>query len=50
LVDFDEGASILDQVALTRELGDLLGVHVDVISVGGLRPSDKRILRDAVDL
>jgi predicted nucleotidyltransferase len=34
LVNFSEEASLYDQVGLTSELEDLLGVRVDVISDG----------------
>jgi uncharacterized protein len=32
LVDFELGADLLDAVALSMDLEDLLGVHVDVVS------------------
>lgn len=48
LVRFRDGASLLDHAALERELENLLGREVDVISEGGLRlPRDRRILKDA---
>lgn len=50
LVEFEPGASLLDQVRLTKELERLLGVRVDVVSEGGLRPDDEAILRDAIPL
>lgn len=50
LVDFDTEASLLDQVGLTQDLEALLGVHVDVISTGGLRPQHRRIRDEAIDL
>lgn len=50
LVEFEPGASLLDQVRLTKELERLLGVRVDVVSEGGLRPDDESILRDAIPL
>jgi hypothetical protein len=50
LVDFESGASALDQVRLIRELGALLGVDVEVISAGGLRPRHEAIRREAIDL
>ena len=50
LVDFEPGASMLDQSGLARDLRQLLGVDVDVISAGGLRERHERIRREAVDL
>ena len=50
LVDFDAEASLLDQIGLTQDLEVLLGVHVDVISTGGLRPRHRRISDEAIDL
>ncbi len=37
LVLFDEDASLFDQVYLQRDLEELLGCHVDVLSMNGLR-------------
>jgi predicted nucleotidyltransferase len=50
LVRFSNGASLLDQSSLVIELGELLGVHVDVVSEGGLQDGHDDILRDAVPL
>ena len=50
LVRFRDGASLLDQSNLAIELGQLLGVHVDVVSEGGLRDGHHGIRRDAVPL
>ena len=50
LVDFDAEASLLDQVGLTQDLEALLGMHVDVISTGGLSPRHRRIRDEAIDL
>lgn len=50
LVDFDEGSSLFDLMHLTRELEDLLGRPVDVVSSGGLKERDREILAEAVDL
>jgi uncharacterized protein len=36
LVDFEPGRSLLDQVALTQDLEELLGVHVDIVTEDGL--------------
>ncbi len=37
LVEFARGASLFDQIGLAQDLEDALGIHVDVISEGGLR-------------
>jgi predicted nucleotidyltransferase len=50
LVDFEPGASLLDQVGLFQDLEDLLGVGVDVVSRSGLKPRDDHIRAEAVDL
>jgi predicted nucleotidyltransferase len=50
LVDFDTEASLLDQVGLTQDLEALLGMHVDIISTGGLGPCHRRIRDEAIDL
>lgn len=48
LVTFEPGASLFDVAALSEELHQLLGVPVDVVSTGGLKERDERILADAV--
>jgi hypothetical protein len=48
LVEFEPGASLFDLMHLEDDLGELLGVPVDVVSVGGLRPRDDHIRREAV--
>ena len=50
LVDFDAEASLLDQVGLIQDLEELLGVGVDVVSSGGLRPHHDPIRQEAVGL
>lgn len=50
LVDFDAEASLLDQVGLTQDLEALLGLHVDVISAGGLSTRHRHIRDEAIDL
>lgn len=50
LVDFDLDSSLFDLIRLTRELEELLGRPVDVVSTGGLKERDKRIEAEAVDL
>lgn len=48
LVRFEPGRSLFDLMGLEEELGDLLGVHVDVVSEGGLKPRDDRIRSESV--
>lgn len=50
LVDFDEESSLFDLMHLSKELEDLLGRPVDVVSAGGLKPRDRHLLEEAVDL
>lgn len=50
LVDFDEGSSLFDLMRMTRELEELLGHPVDVVSAGGLKDRDQHILSESVDL
>jgi uncharacterized protein len=50
LVDFDDEASLLDQVGLIHDLHELLGVGVDVVSSLGLRAPHSPIRDEAVDL
>lgn len=51
LVEFERGTTLLRHSALIRELEDLLGVKVDVISERGLRDRIRdRVLREAVAL
>jgi hypothetical protein len=50
LVDFTPGSSLFDLMRLNRELEDLLGNPVDVISRGGLKARDQAILDEAIDL
>jgi predicted nucleotidyltransferase len=50
LVDFDEGSSLFDLMHLSRELEELLGRSVDVVSAGGLKNRDQAILTESVDL
>jgi predicted nucleotidyltransferase len=50
LVEFENGSSLFDLLELTDELHDLLGVEVDVVSVGALAARDNDIRRDAVPL
>lgn len=51
LVDLDGGAGLLDLVGLTRELGELLGVDVDVVPADTLKPHIRtQVLVEAVPL
>jgi predicted nucleotidyltransferase len=43
LVKFTPGASLFDQIGLAQDLEDALGVHVDVVSEGGLRDRPEEI-------
>ncbi len=50
LVDFEPGSSLFDLLHLARQLEGVLGRPVDVVSTGGLKPRDRHILDDAVDV
>jgi predicted nucleotidyltransferase len=50
LVDFVPGSSLFDLLRLNRELEELLGHPVDVVSRGGLKARDRAILDEAIDL
>ena len=50
LVEFDEGSSLFDLMNLEEALKALLGVPVDVVSVGGLKDRDEHVRREAVPL
>lgn len=50
LVDFDEASSLFDLIRLTRELQELLGRPVDVVSAGGLKERDQDVLAESIDL
>lgn len=50
LVDFTEDSSLFDVMRMTRELQDVLGHPVDVVSAGGLKDRDRDILQDSVEL
>jgi uncharacterized protein len=50
LVEFELGSSLFDLLHMSEELESLLGVHVDVVSVGGLKDRDDHIRREAVPL
>ncbi len=48
LVEFQQGASILDQVHLDIQLSQLLECPVDVVPLGGLKPRDAHLIEGAV--
>lgn len=51
LVDFDDNASLLDEVGLRLALVDLLQVEVDVVAADSLRGAVReRVLGEAVPL
>lgn len=51
LVEFKDAATLFDQAALQSDLQDLLGLPVDVVSLGGLRGATRdRILAQRVPL
>jgi predicted nucleotidyltransferase len=50
LVEFEPGSSLFDLLHLQDELQDILGVPVDVVSVGGLRERDAHIRGEAIPL
>jgi predicted nucleotidyltransferase len=50
LVDFVPGSSLFDLLRLNRELEELLRRRVDVVSHGGLKPRDRAILDEAIEL
>ena len=50
LVEFEPGSSLFDLMDLQEALEDLLGVPVDVVSLGGLKDRDDHIRREAVPI
>jgi hypothetical protein len=50
LVDFAPDSSLFDLMRMARELEQLLGHPVDVVSTGGLKDRDRHILAESVDL
>ena len=50
LVDFAPESSLFDLMRMTRELEELLGHPVDVVSTGGLKDRDQHILAESIDL
>ena len=49
LVDFAPDSSLFDLMRMARELEELLGHRVDVVSTGGLKDCDQNILAECVD-
>jgi predicted nucleotidyltransferase len=50
LVEFDCDSSLFDVMRMTKELEELLGHPVDVVSTGGLKDGDQNILSESVEL
>ena len=50
LVDVPRDASLFDLSRFRRELSDLLGVEVDVVSSHALLPRDRDVLEEAIAL
>lgn len=50
LVDLPDDATLFDLAGFRRELEELLGVDVDVVSSRALLPHDRDVLDDAVAL
>ena len=48
LVDFEADSSLFDLLHLQEEIASLPGCPVDVVSVGGLKPSDAPIRSEAL--
>lgn len=48
LVEFAKGSSLFDLIHIEDDLVELLGRPVDVVPLGGLKPRDHDIRRDAV--
>jgi len=50
LIEFEEGSSLFDLKHVEDDLSGLLGVHVDVVSLGGLLERDEHIRREAIPI
>jgi uncharacterized protein len=50
LVDFEQGASLLDHIGLFQGLEKLLGVEVNVVACNALKSHDDHIRAEAIDL
>jgi predicted nucleotidyltransferase len=48
LVRMDTGRSLIDLIGFEQEIGDALGLYVDVVEEGGLHPMlETTVLREA---
>ncbi|MBZ5626693.1 MAG: nucleotidyltransferase family protein [Acidobacteriia bacterium] len=50
VVDMEKGRTLFDLAGFVGDLEDLLGVHVDVVTPGGLRYIWDRVLAEALTL
>ena len=50
LVEMDQGRTLFDLAGFVADVQDLLGVHVDVVTVGGLRYLRTRVLAEAIPI
>ena len=50
LVDLEKGRTLFDLAGFVADVQDLLGVRVDVVTLGGLRYLRERVLAEAVPL
>ena len=50
LVEMDQGRTLFDLAGFVADVQDLLGVRVDVVTVGGLRYLRDQILAEAVPI
>lgn len=50
LVDMDQGRTLFDLAGFVADVQDLLGVRVDVVTLGGLRYLRDQILSEAVPI
>ena len=50
LVEMDQGRTLFDLAGFVADVQDLLGVHVDVVTVGGLRYLRDRVLAEAIPI
>ena len=50
LVEFDKGSSLFDLMDLQEALHELLGIPVDVVSVGGLKDRDNHVRQEAIPI
>jgi len=48
LVEFAQGASLVNLMNIQDDLEGLLGCSVDVLSAGGLKPRDEHIRNEAI--